>query len=106
MLTFYHRGQDAVNRWKNIIPHFFTMEIGDMFQKHAHKTYLPNVTGKMKGDMPVTRGKNSAETLRFQKASVANDTLTHDVPSSYDFIWIKATKTQKFMGENNSTGNI
>ena len=56
MLTFYHRGQDAENRWKNIIPQFFTTEIGDMFQKHTHKNYLPSVRAKMKGDMPVTRG--------------------------------------------------
>jgi len=39
-----------------------------MFQKHTHKNYLPTLTAKMKGDMPVTRGKNSAGTLRFQKA--------------------------------------
>jgi hypothetical protein len=39
-----------------------------MFQKHTQKNYLPTVTVKIKGGIPVTREKNSAETLQFQKA--------------------------------------
>jgi hypothetical protein len=45
--------------------HFFTKKIGDMFQKHIHKNYLSAVTGKIKADMPVTRGESREQKLSY-----------------------------------------
>lgn len=66
-----------------------------MFQQHTHKNYLPTVTGKMKGDMPVTREKNGVETLRFQSCS-GRHVNPRCAILLLRFFLSKAMKTQKF----------